>query len=96
MCIVHYRKQFVSLHSALSADPENNSEPIAILRSLINRIVVTPSAAEKGVILTLEGKLAAILSLGGGKPVPEECMVVVEGQGNRTHFLVSQNTAEIR
>jgi hypothetical protein len=63
---------------ALSANPEANIETIPVLRSLIDRLIICPACTPRGVTIEIRGKLAAILSLATGNPIPEECMVVVE------------------
>ena len=73
-----YRRQIAELNRALTANPEANIETIPVLRSLIERLIICPACTPRGVTIEVQGKLAAILSLATGNPIPEECMVVAE------------------
>ena len=53
-------------------------EAIPALRNLIHRIVVAPNPDGRGMLLEVEGRLAAILALAGGHPVPDERRFVME------------------
>ena len=57
-----YRAKVADLHAAL-ADPAGSNEAIEILRSLVERVIIRPTA-EKGFELELVGELAAMLELG--------------------------------
>ena len=72
-----YRRQVESLNDAL-ADPEARMEAVPALRNLIDRIVVTPNPNGRGVLLEVEGRLAAILALAGGNPASNERLFVME------------------
>ena len=72
-----YRSQVENLKEAL-ADPEARLEAIPALRNLIDRIVVKPNPDSRGVLLEVEGRLAAILALAGGKATSDERLFVME------------------
>jgi site-specific DNA recombinase len=67
-----YRQQVASLENALAGDEESRLEVIPKLRALVERIVVTPAGeGKRGVELAIEGRLAAILALASGEPMPD-------------------------
>ena len=72
-----YRAQVERLNEAL-ADPEARLEAIPALRELIDRIVLTPNPEGRGVLLEVEGRLAAIIDLASGKSASEERLFVME------------------
>ena len=73
-----YRRQIESLNQAL-ANPEERDKAVPALRNLIGRIVIRPIMSRaRGVEIDVEGRLAAILALAGGKPPSEERMFVME------------------
>lgn len=72
-----YRAQVERLNEAL-ADPEARLEAIPALRELIDRIVLTPNPNGSGVLLEVEGRLAAIFDLASGKSALEERLFVME------------------
>ena len=76
--VADYRRQIAALNRVLAENPESNAEAVSVLRSLIDRLVIFPTAALKGVTIQINGKLAAILSMATGGAIPEECMVVGE------------------
>ena len=71
-----YRAKVVDLQAAL-ADPASSTEAIEILRTLIERVIVRPTA-EKGFELELVGELAAMVELGldSKKPASGEAGVL--------------------
>ena len=71
------RRQVEGLNEALT-DPNARLEAVPALRNLIDRIVATPNPKGRGVLLEVEGRLAAILALAGGKADPEERLFVME------------------
>ena len=73
----NYRRQIEALNEAL-ADPEARFEAIPALRNLIDRIVVTPNPRGRGVLLDVEGRLAAILDLASGNAGLGERLFVME------------------
>lgn len=46
------------------------TQAIPAVRSLIDRIVLSPNPEGRGVTIEVEGKLAAIIVLAAGKPAP--------------------------
>ena len=64
----HYRRQVANLATILNAD-ENRAEAADLLRSLIDRIVLTPNAEGK-LDIDLYGDLAGILSLASAHTKP--------------------------
>ena len=82
-----YRAQVERLNEAL-ADPEARLEAIPALRELIDRIVLTPNPDGRGVLLEVEGRLAAIIDLASGKSALEERLFVMERvKGFRSNIL---------
>lgn len=59
-----YRAQIENLSSAFSQDPEAAREAAPALRQLIDRVVATPNAEGRGVTITVEGRMAALVALG--------------------------------
>ena len=74
---VFYRQQVASLAEALNAE-ENRAEAAEIIRSLVDRIIMTPN--DKGQLeIDLHGDLAGILSMAANKDKPlEECDPAVQ------------------
>ena len=66
----HYRTQVANLAQALTAD-ENRAEAADLLRSLVDRIELTPSDQGK-LEINLFGDLAGILSLAANEDRPLE------------------------
>lgn len=82
-----YRKHVRDLAKALSQDGENRFQAHNIVRGLIDRVTVTPSSRKRGVNIEVSGRLATILSLASGKPVPANMYVGDgAGSGNRTRI----------
>ena len=71
-----YRKQVAELHTAL-ADPEARAGAIPAIRSLIDRIILKPNPAGRGVEIEVEGRLSAIVALATGAE-PTEPTITVE------------------
>ena len=73
-----YREKIEALASALNADDER-PEAIALLRSLVDRIVLHPTGKRGEMRAELHGRLAAALALanGEGTPDPESMLVMV-------------------
>src|SRR5262249_18902877 len=63
----YYRKQVGALREALN-DPKARAEAVALLRTLVDRIVLTPEkiGGKKQLSIDLIGALAGILSLSAG------------------------------
>lgn len=57
-----YHKEVQNLVGALN-DPEHRAEAAEIVRSLIDKIVITPHQDEKRLVVDLVGDLAGILSI---------------------------------
>lgn len=79
-----YRKRVTALHTAIAA-PEGDLEAFEAIRSLIEKVVVTP--VDGKLTIDLYGQIAAILRLSAGKkdgdvlgPVSEQ-LVMVAGAG---------------
>ena len=82
-----YRRQVRELAQALSQDEETRRHTAKVVRGLIDRIVLSPKASERGVNIEVSGRLATILSLASGKPVPENMYAGDgAGSGNRTRI----------
>lgn len=64
-----YRRQVEELHVAL-ADPEARIQAVPAVRNLIDRIVLTPNPEGRGVLIQVEGRLAAIVALATGREAP--------------------------
>lgn len=65
-----YWTQVRDLAKALSQDEESRRQAHNIVRGLIERVTMIPSSGERGVDIEVSGRLATILSLASGKPVP--------------------------
>lgn len=76
-----YRKQVAALNSALSENSEAALEAIPILRTLIERVVLSPAKVGRGVDVAVHGRIAAILALATGAPTQDH-MYVNGGAGN--------------
>jgi site-specific DNA recombinase len=63
--VAHYREQVAALNQALTSE-ENRAEAADLLRSLIDRIELTPNAESK-LEVDLYGDLAGILALTAAK-----------------------------
>ena len=72
-----YRRQVAELHVALG-DAAASPGAVPALRSLINRIVLTPKRDARGVEIKVEGRLAAIVALATGTAVPDELTAKLE------------------
>ena len=64
-----YRAQVAALAEALSAE-ENHAEAAEIIRSLVDRIELTPDVAGRKLEIDLYGDLAGILGLATNKGGP--------------------------
>lgn len=72
-----YRRQVAELGQLLGSD-EGREEVVPILRNLIERVVLTPRQDGRGVDLTVEGRLASILALASGQPMPTVSSITME------------------
>ena len=72
-----YRRQVAKLSLAL-ADPDARTEAVPALRKLIDRIVVTPNLAGRGVALEIHGDLGSILALADENGIAGERLFVME------------------
>jgi site-specific DNA recombinase len=80
-----YRAQVEKLNAALADNPEARLEAIPKLRALIDRVLIFPSADEKGVAIEVTGRLNTMLELATGKQVATNYSVSVgAGEGIRT------------
>jgi len=86
-----YKREVAGLINRLNSD-EHREEAAELIRSLVDRIVLTPSQDRDRPIIDLEGDLAGILSVaaGVGKSAlsgelsefnPDECEALVAGVG---------------
>ncbi|RSV44381.1 recombinase family protein [Sphingomonas sp. ABOLE] len=66
-----YRRQIDALHEALEA-PEASLEAVPKFRALIHRIVLTPNADGRGVLVQVEGRMDQLLSLATGEQLGQE------------------------
>ena len=66
----------------LSQDEENRPQAHNIVRGLIDRVTVTPSSRKRCGNIEVSGRLATILSLASGKPVPANMYAGDGGSGN--------------
>lgn len=66
-----YRRQLGSLSEALTGSPQRQSQAAPIIRSLIDRVVILPDPErQRGVTIEISGRLASILALATGSPLP--------------------------
>lgn len=75
--VTPYRREVEELH-AMFADPEAKAEAVPKLRSMIDRIVLVPAAEGRGVVISVEGCLAAMLAIAGGNAAPKPMTVTME------------------
>ncbi|WP_137899312.1 recombinase family protein [Sphingomonas sp. 2SG] len=75
--VTSYRREVEELH-AMFADPEAKAEAVPKLRSMIDRIVLVPAAEGRGVDISVEGRLAAMLAIAGGNAAPKPITVTME------------------
>lgn len=78
-----YRRQVTALNDAMSENPESRTEALPILRGLIDQVTVIPALVGRGVDISVEGKLAAILALATGAPVHAAHELRQHGSGRR-------------
>jgi len=64
-----YKQEVTALRTALN-DEGNRVEAADLIRSLVEKVVLTPKAAEKGLSIDLYGDLAGILTIATKKAVP--------------------------
>ncbi len=77
-----YRRKVSELREALNRDPETRSQAVAILRSLIDRIVLHPGEKRGELTIELHGQLASIVEFASEKRADVEVMKwVVAGEG---------------
>ncbi|WBH17052.1 recombinase family protein [Sphingomonas radiodurans] len=74
-----YRRRVDKLNEEL-ADPEARQEALPALRGLIDRLVIHPHPTARGVEIEIEGRLAAMLSLAGFVPQPEQVSASGDGR----------------
>ncbi|MCU6454325.1 recombinase family protein [Sphingomonas sp. A2-49] len=75
--VTSYRREVEELH-AMFADPEAKAEAVPKLRSMIDRIVLVPAAEGRGVDISVEGRLAAMLAIAGGNAAPKPITITME------------------
>ena len=80
-----YRKQIASLSETLASD-HHRREAVPQIRSLIDGIILTPKQEGRGVDITLTGRLATMLDLAAGKPLPAMYGKGGAGSGDRTRI----------
>ena len=71
-----YRRNIEALDKALDGGEAARLDAIPAIRSLIDRIILTPTSSARGLDVELQGRLSNIIALAmGQKPVtPDECM----------------------
>lgn len=79
-----YRDQVTHLNKAL-ADPSTRAEAMPIIRSLVDRITVSPNPEGRGTTIDVVGRLASILAVATGAELP--AMYANIGAGSRTRLL---------
>lgn len=77
-----YKKEVAALRAALN-DEANRTEAAELLRSLVDKIVLTPKATGKGLSIDLYGDLAGILSIAANqsKAAVESMLALQVGDG---------------
>lgn len=63
-----YRRSVADLRLLLDGSDDESRRAAQALRSLIDRVVVSPAESGPGTSITLEGRLTALLDLAGGPP----------------------------
>ena len=82
-----YREQVAALGEALANNGKASVEAIPKLRALIGRVIVTPSANQRGVNIELQGRLKNMLDLAAGNPASDALYVMNgAGSGDRTRI----------
>ena len=78
-----YRTAVRTLTQLLEGEAEENRKARQALRSLIDRINITPTQEKRGMHIDIEGRLQAMMALATGKPAPKRFgtlkMVAEEG-----------------
>lgn len=80
-----YRKAVANLTATLSTSDEREiNQARNALRTMIDRVVLTPTQSARGMDVHMEGKLAAMIAFGTGKPAPDHQSTVpmVAEEGN--------------
>lgn len=67
-----YRRSVADLRQLLDGSDEESRGAAQVLRSLIDRVVVSPAAKGPGTAIKLEGRLTALLNLAGGPPASSD------------------------
>ncbi len=84
-----YRRQVDDLRQALDdLSPEGRPAALNVLRGLIDRVVLTPAAAARGLDIAVEGRLQAILALATGQ-APPESRLTLQGERVKGTLVVS-------
>ena len=63
-----YRRAVAEITSRIDGDTEDSRTARTAIRSLIDRIILTPRSTARGMDIDIEGRLAVIMDLGTGKP----------------------------
>ena len=88
-----YRRSIADLRQLLDGTDEESRRAAQGLRSLIDRIVVSPADRGPGTAITIEGRLMALLNLTGGGPVSQPvCQRWCPGEDSNLHALASAST----
>jgi hypothetical protein len=72
-----YRRKVAELRMALNGDAETRQQAIAILRSLIDKIVLHPGKRRGEITVELHGQLASITNLARPRGPGEEVMITM-------------------
>jgi len=72
-----YRQEVGRLREAFN-HPEHRTEAATLLRSLVDKVVLTPNGSKKPLTIDLHGDLAGILTIATGrqKRIPESDMLI--------------------
>ena len=77
-----YRRKVGELREALNSDADTRIQAIAILRTLIDKIVLHPGAKRGEMAVEMHGQLASIVNLArAGPPGPEVMITMVAEEG---------------
>lgn len=81
-----YRDQVEQLTESLDGTDAARLEVIPKIRALIEAVYFTPATDARGCEIKIQGRLAALLALATGAPLPEECSVMGERVKGLGHY----------